>query len=179
MTHIRRLPIVIAAVTLAWATAAFSASSPTDAEHEQHHPGQDAKRTAKTPTRAAAQGAAPQATGNQDLDAHIAHLRAIRERLSRADTPDERLALLEERNMVVREVMAIMHKDMTNMKMQGADKGQPSPAQLKMCHEMMAQHMAIMEEVMPNMSNHGMMRGGMGTGTGPAPDVGQGGMMGK
>ncbi|AOZ03009.1 hypothetical protein BKK81_28070 [Cupriavidus sp. USMAHM13] len=178
MVHIRRLPILLAAATLAWAPAVFSASPSTDAEHEQHHPKEEAKKPVKKPAPAAAPAAAPQATGNADLDAQVAHLRAIRERLSRANTPEERQALMAERNKVMQDAMSIMQKDMMGMGMAGPSKGkgQATPAQMQMCHDMMGQHMAFMQEVMPMMmDNQGMMGGGMGPGTGMGP----GGMMGK
>lgn len=178
MIHIRRLPILLAVATLAWSPVAFSASSSTDAEHEQHHPKAEAKKPAKKPAPAAVPAVAPQATGNPDLDAQVAHLRAIRERLSRANTPEERQALIAERNKVMQDAMAIMHKDMmaTGMAGPGKGKGQATPAQMQMCHDMMGHHMAFMQEVMPMMmDNQGMMGGGMGSGTGMGP----GGVMGK
>ncbi|WP_434032993.1 hypothetical protein [Cupriavidus sp. a3] len=186
MAHIRRLPVLLAAATFAWAPVAFSASPSTDAEHEQHHPTEEAKKPAKKPAPAVAPVVAPQAKGNPDLDAQVAHLRAIRERLSRANTPEERQALMTERNKVIQDAMAIMHKDMTGMGMgmgmagpggmtspQG--KGQAAPAQMQMCQDMMGQHMAFMQEMMQGMmDNQGMMSGG-GKGSGMGP----GRMMGK
>jgi hypothetical protein len=191
MVHLRRLPVLLAAATFAWAPVAFSASPSTDAEHEQHHPKEEVKKPAKKPAPAAAPAVAPQAKGNPELDAQVAHLRAIRERLSRANTPEERQALMAERNKVMQDAMAIMHKDMMGMGMgmgmgpgtgmagpggmtspQG--KGRAAPVQMQMCQDMMGQHMAFMQEMMQAMTdNQGMMGGGMGSGMGP------GRMMGK
>lgn len=184
MVHIRRLPVLLAAATFAWAPVAFSAAPSTDAEHEQHHPKEEAKKPAKKPAPAVAPAAAPsvapQAKGNPDLDAQVAHLRAIRERLSRANTPEERQALMAERSKVMQDAMAIMHKDMMGMTGPGGmtssqRKGQAAPAQMQMCQDMMGQHMAFMQEMMQGMmDNQGMMSGGgMGSGMGP------GRMMGK
>ncbi|MCY1198419.1 hypothetical protein D9M68_134820 [compost metagenome] len=172
MVHIRRVPILLAAATLAWAPIAFSASPSTEAQHEQHHPKEQAKKPAPAP--AAAPAVAAQAKGNADLDAQIAHLRAIRERLSRANTPEERQALMAERNKVMQDAMAIMHKDMMGMGMADAGgmpspkgKGRAAPAQMQMCQDMMGQHMAFMREMMQMMmDNQGMMGGGMGSGMG-------------
>ncbi|CAG9183925.1 hypothetical protein [Cupriavidus pinatubonensis] len=173
MVHIRRVPILLAVATLAWAPVAFSASPSTDAQHELHHP----KEQPKKPAPAAAPAVAPQAKGNADLDPQIAHLRAIRERLSRANTPEERQALMAERNKVIQDAMAIMHKDMMGMGMAGpggmpSPKGKTTTSQMQMCQDMMGQHMAFMQEMM-QMNNQGMMSGGMGSGMGAA------GMMGK
>ncbi|CAG9172705.1 hypothetical protein [Cupriavidus pinatubonensis] len=179
MVHIRRLPVLLAAATIAWAPAAFSASPSTDAEHEQHHPKEAAKKPTKKP--AVAPAPAPQATGNPDLDSQVAHLRAIRERLSRANTPEERQALIAERDKVMQDAMAIMHKDMERMGMAGPGKGkgQATPAQMQMCHDMMGQHMAFMQEVMPMMmDSQGMMGGGMGSGMGGGMGPGMGSGMG-
>ncbi|WP_434033911.1 hypothetical protein [Cupriavidus sp. a3] len=184
MVHIRRLPILFAAATLAWSPAVFSAAPSTGAEHEQHHLKEEAKKPAKKPASAAAPAAAPQATGNP-IDAQVAHLRAIRERLSRANTPEERQALIAERNKVMQDGMAIMHKDMMAMGTAGPrkGKGQATPAQMQICHDLMGQHMAFMQEVMPMMmDNQGMMGGGMGPGMGTGTGTGTGmghGMMGK
>ncbi|TDF62552.1 hypothetical protein [Cupriavidus sp. L7L] len=177
MVHIRRVPILLAAATLAWAPVTFSASPSTDAQHEQHHP----KEQPRKPAPAAARPVAPQATGNADLDAQIAHLRAIRERLSRANTPEERQALMVERNKVTQDTMAIMHKDMMGMGMGMAGPGgMPSPkgkataSQMQTCQDMMGQHMAFMQEMMQMMmENQGMMGGGMGSGMGAPGMVGK------
>jgi len=59
------------------------------------------------PERPEEPAAAPR--GNTDLDAQIAHLRAIRERLSRTTSPDERQALMAERVRVMQGAMATMH----------------------------------------------------------------------
>lgn len=171
MVHLRHVPILLAAATLVWAPVAFSASPSTEAQHEQHHPADPPKKAAP----AVAPPVAPQAKGNTDLDAQIAHLRAIRERLSRAKSPEEVQALMAERNKVMQDAAAIMHKDMMGMGMAGAGgmpapkgKGSAAPAQMQMCQDMMGQHMAFMQEMMQMMmDNKGMMGGGMGSGMGP------------
>ncbi len=76
----------------------------------------------------------------------------------------------------------------TGMAGPGKGKGQATPAQMQMCHDMMGQHMVFMQEVMPMMmDNQGMMGGGMGpgmgpgmgSGMGPGTGMGPGGMKGK
>ncbi|RWA55194.1 hypothetical protein AU476_07920 [Cupriavidus sp. UYMSc13B] len=69
----------------------------------------------------------------------------------------------------MQDAMATMRKNMmaTGMSGPGKGQGQATPAQMQMCHDMMGQHMAFMQEAMPMMmDNQGMMSGGMGTGTG-------------
>ncbi|WER45290.1 hypothetical protein CupriaWKF_13415 [Cupriavidus sp. WKF15] len=176
MVHLRRLPILLAAAALAWAPVAFSASPSNDAEHEKHHPKEQVKKPAPAVT--------PQKKGDGDLDAKTAHLRAIRERLSRAGTPEEVQALMAERNKVVQDAMAVMHKDMMGMGMAGAGgmsspkgKGGASPDQMQMCQDMMGQHMAFMQEMMQAMTGSQAMGGGsMGQGMGQGMG---GGMMSK
>jgi hypothetical protein len=176
MSNTHRLSTLLTVATiLAWAPAAFPASPATDAEHAQHHPG---NQQGKPPV------AAPGVTSNAKLDPQVAHLRAIRERLSRAKTPEEQQALLAERDQVMQDAMAIMQKDMMRMdgpggmaSGKGVVKGRAPSAQMQMCQDMMGSHMAFMQEMMQSMGNGPGMgsRMGMGSGGMMAP----GGMMGK
>lgn len=176
MVNTRRLPAILsAAMMLAWAPVAYSASPATDADHKKHHPAEQQVKP---------QVAAPQTKGNADLDAQVAHLRAIRERLSRATTPEERQALLAERNKVMQDAMANMHNEMMGAGDHGGmasgkskSKSKVQSADMKMCHDMMGQHMALMQEMMQAMT---MDTRGMGSdmGHGMGPAMG-GGMMSK
>ncbi|SPS00056.1 hypothetical protein [Cupriavidus taiwanensis] len=165
MFTIHRLSGVLAIVTLiSWAPASLPASSAASAEHEQHHP---QKPSAKSVS------AAPGAAGNPALDAQVAHLRAIRERLSRASTPEERQALLAERHQVMQEAMSIMHKDMMPMgspggmsARKGAARKNSASAQMPMCGDMASSHMALMQEMMQAMASEPGMGSGMGMGRG-------------
>ncbi|MGX6568964.1 hypothetical protein, partial [Cupriavidus necator] len=144
MVKTRRLPAIFAAaMVFAWAPVAYSASPATDADHEKHHPAEQQVKP---------QVAAPQIKRDADLDAQVAHLRAIRERLSRATTPEERQALLAERNKVMQDAMAGMHKEMMGTRGHGGmasgmskTKSKAQSADMQMCHDMMGQHMALME----------------------------------
>ncbi|WP_454743663.1 hypothetical protein [Cupriavidus necator] len=176
MSTNHRLSILITAATvLAWTPAAFPASPATGTEHEQHHP---EKRQDKPPV------VAPGVSSDARLDAQIAHLRAIRERLSRAKTPEERQALLVERHQVMQDAMAIMQKDMMKMggpgRMapgKGVAKGSAPSNQMQMCHDMAGSHMAFMQEMMQTMANDQGMGPGMGPGMGGTMAPGK--MMGK
>lgn len=163
MYAIHRLSGVLAVVTLlSWAPASLPASPAASAEHDQHHPEKP---------QAASVREAPKASGNAALDTQVAHLRAIRERLSRASTPEERQALLVERHQVMQDAMSIMHKDMMGMRGAGgmsarssaAGKNTPS-AQMQMCRDMAGSHMALMQEMMQAMSSESGMGSGMGMG---------------
>lgn len=165
MFTIHRLSGVLALVTLiSWAPPSLPASPAASAEHEQHHPKEPSAKFV---------GAPPGAAGNAALDAQVAHLRAIRERLSRASTPEERQALLAERHQVMQNAMSIMHKDMMAMGGPGgmsarngtARKGTAS-AQMPMCGDMAGSHMALMQEMMQAMSSESGMGSGSGMGMG-------------
>jgi hypothetical protein len=117
--------------------------------------------------------------GSPELDAQIAHLRAIRERLSRANSPEERQALMAERAKVMQEAMATMHKT-AGMPgpYQGAGRagmgGRVAAGQAGNCYHATEQHMALMQEMMQAMMESQAMGGGMGHGMGKATG---GGMM--
>lgn len=167
MDKTRRLPAIFAAaMVFASAPVAYSASPAADADHEKHHP---ATQQVKPKV------AAPQIKGDADLDAQVAHLRAIRARLSRATTPEERQALFAERNKVMQDAMAGMHNEMMGTQGHGGMAGMASgmsktkskaqSTDMQMCHDMMGQHMALMQEMMEAMT---MDTQGMGSGMGPA-----------
>lgn len=174
MAKTRSVSLLIALVALVGASSAFSATSTSGPAHRRHH----APEPPETPA------AAPQ--GNPELDAQIAHLRAIRERLSRANSPEERQALLAERAKVMQEAMATM-RNTTGMPgavgmrpTQGKSKGTAAQAQL--CQGMTGQHVALMQEMMQTMMDGQGMGGGMGMGSGMGSGMGPGmggGMMTK
>jgi len=158
MAKNRCASLLVALAAVAWAPLAFSAPPAHDHNHASQRP------------RASAQ--APK--GNAEIDAQIAHLRAIRERLSRANTPEERQALMAERAKVMQEAMATMHKT-SGMAGPGGmhpatGTSKATAAQMGMCHDMTGQHMALMQEMMHVMMDTqamgGMGMGGMGMGGG-------------
>ncbi|CAJ0794133.1 MAG: hypothetical protein QM625_09120 [Ralstonia sp.] len=156
MAKNRSISLCIAVAALAWAPLAFSAASTSGASHNRHH----APEPPETPAVAH--------QGNPELDAQIAHLRAIRERLSRANTPEERQALLAERTQVMQEAMATMHKTVGMPMGMRPPKGKSKDlaAQTQLCQGMMGQHMALMQEMMQSMMDGQGMGGGMGIGGG-------------
>ncbi|MGY2492332.1 hypothetical protein [Cupriavidus sp. CP313] len=166
MPAIRRLPIVVSAI--AWAPAAFAAAGTPAAEHDHSH--SNAPATASQPATVPSAAATPAKGSNTQRDAQVAHLRAIRERLSRATTAEERQSLMAERQKVMREAMASMQKDMMSMTSRAR---QPSAStgtadQMQVCRDMMGQHMALMQEMIHSMDGSGtsgmgrsMMRHGM------------------
>lgn len=166
MAKYRSGSLLIALVALVGASSAFSATSTSGPPHRRHH----APATPETPA------AAPQ--GNPELDAQIAHLRAIRERLSRANTPEERQALFAERAKVMQDAMTTMRN---TSGMPGA-AGMRSPrgagrgptAQGQWCQGMMGQHVALMQEMMQSMMDGQGMGGGMGMGPGMGQGMGPG-----
>jgi len=114
------------------------------------------------------------AQGNPDLDAQIAHLRAIRERLSQAKKPEERDLLIAEREKVMEQAMATVRKT-SGMPGSGGSPRGTRPAQAGTCYDMTSQHVALMHEMMlatkdnqggmaPSMSRE--MGHGMGQGMG-------------
>ncbi|MCO5400890.1 hypothetical protein [Ralstonia soli] len=157
MANTRRNLIATASAVLmcAWASLALAAGPSSSTEHDHNHP---EKKTA-APVAATAQ------QSNADFDAQIAHLRAIRERLARANTPEERQALMNERMKVMQDMMAGMRR-MGDTK---RAKGRGQAGQMAMCQGMMEQHTAMMQEMMQ------MMMDGQGMGMGG----GMGGMMSK
>jgi hypothetical protein len=173
-------PILIAVSALIWTPLAFSAGpQPADAAHDHSH-GQAA--TTAPQKKAAPKNPAPKnaAQRNADMDAQIAHMRALHERLSRAKTPEERQALMAEQAQVMQESMALMH---STMPMQGGGMHGKMPMSqadmaehMRMCHDMMGQRMEMMQEMMQMMMDRQGMGGGMdGQGMG-AQGMG-GGMM--
>lgn len=163
MANNRCASLLVALAAVAWIPLAFSAPPASDPAHDHNHAQQRPKVSAEAPK------------GNADMDAQIAHLRAIRERLSRANTPEERQALMAERAKVMQDAMATMHKTggMGGQSGMHASTGtsKATAAQMSMCHDMMGQHMALMQEMMQSMMDTQAM-GGMG------PAMG-GGMRGK
>jgi len=163
--HKNRLaPIVIAFSALAWTPLAFSAGPQHGGPEHDHSHGQAAAATPKKPQK-------PQnpqkAQRDAAMDAQIAHLRALHERLSRAKTPEDRQALMTEQVKVMQETMAMM-RNMHAAQGQGGmhggmDMGQGDmPEQMGMNHGMMVQHMELMQEMMQTMVDHmGMTSGGM------------------
>ncbi|WP_238587118.1 hypothetical protein [Cupriavidus sp. IDO] len=156
MAKNRCASLLVTLAAVVWTPLVFSASPAKDAAHEKHH----------DPERPESPAAAPQ--GNPDLDAQIAHLRAIRERLSRANTPEERQALMAERAKVMREAMATVHRTSGMPRPAGtrSRKGtsKVTTAQAGMCNEMTEQHVALMQEMMQSMMDYQGMGGGMGLG---------------
>jgi len=111
---------------------------------------------------------------NPDLDAQIAHLRAIRERLSQAKKPEERDMLIAERAKVMQEAMTTVHKTSGMLGPGGMQPpGGTRAAQAGMCRGMTSQHVALMDEMMLATKDN---QSGMGTGMGRGI---AGGMMGK
>ncbi|KAF7962995.1 hypothetical protein AWV80_15045 [Cupriavidus sp. UYMU48A] len=169
-------PIVIAFSALALPPVALSAGPQTgDPEHDHSH-GQASAATPQKPKKAAQ---SPQKEDrNAAVDAQIAHLRALHERLSRAKTPDERQALMAEQVKVMQESMAMMRsmhagQDQGDMG-SGMGMGQRGmPEHIGMGHDMMVQHMELMQEMMQTMVDR---MGMMGTSSGQAMG---GGMMSK
>lgn len=142
------------------APLALSAAPSADPAHDHSHASERPKAPAASPR------------GNPDIDAQIAHLRAIRERLSRAGTAEERQALMAEKAQVMQEAMTTMRKA-SGMGGAGAmrvPKGpnKASAAQMDMCHGMTEQHMTLMQEMMQSMMEAQGMGGGMGQGMGQA-----------
>ncbi|QUN28646.1 hypothetical protein KB879_01320 [Cupriavidus sp. KK10] len=168
MAKNRCASLLVTLAAVVWTPLVFSAPPAKDAAHEKHH----------APERPESPAAAPQ--GNPDLDAQIAHLRAIRERLSRANTPEERQALMAERAKVMQEAMATVHKASGMPGRAGmrppTGTSKVRTAQAGMCNEMTEQHVALMQEMMQAMTDYQGMGGGMGPGM--AQPMG-GGMMRK
>ncbi|WP_454726982.1 MULTISPECIES: hypothetical protein [Cupriavidus] len=159
--------LLIALAAMAGTPLAFAAAPAGDPAHDHNH----------APERPEAPAAAPQ--GNPDIDAQVAHLRAIRERLSRAGTPEERQALVAERAKVMQEIMATVHKTGAMAGPGGArasmGKNKAAAGQMSLCRDMMGQHMALMQEMMQAAADT-QGTGGMGPAAGPAMG---GGMMRK
>lgn len=150
-------------VTLAIAAAgtpgAFAAPPTDRATYEGKH----------APERPEEPAAAPQASAQ--LDAQIAHLRAIRERLSRASSDEERRMLLAERDTVMRDAMATMHGPAAGARTAGP-AGKPGGYGPGMCYDATQQHVALMQEMMlaiPHGQGAGMSQGG-----GPGPGMRRG-----
>jgi hypothetical protein len=156
MANSRRTLIATAstALLLAWSCAAPAA-------------GPSKEKKASSPAATTVQ------QGNADFDAQIAHLRAIRERMARADTPEERQALMNERMRVMQDMMAGMRQ--MGDRQPATRRGQAT--QMATCRGMMERNTAVMQEMMQMMMDDqgtGMVMG-MGRGMGP----GTGGMMQK
>lgn len=148
MANTRRTLIATVSTTLVcmWASLALAAGPSSSPEHDHTHP----EKKAAAPAATAVQ------QSNADFDAQIAHLRAIRERLASANTPEQRQALMDERMKVMQDMMAGMRQtgDMKPM------KGKSQASQMAMCQGMMERHTAMMQMMM---DGQGMgMGGGMG-----------------
>lgn len=161
-------PIVIALSALAWTPLAFSAGPQQGGPEHDHTHGQAAAASPQKPQNLQN----PQKTQRDAaVDAQIAHLRALHERLSRAKTPEERQALMTEQAKVMQESMAMMrtmHAAQAPGGMKGGMQGGMGMGQrdmsdhMDMHHDMMVQHMELMQEMMQTMVDHmGMTSGGM------------------
>lgn len=164
-------PILFAVSALIWSPIAFSAGPQPAAAHDHTH----AQAVTTAPQKnAAPKSPAPKdgAQRNADMDAQIAHMRALHERLSRAKTPEERQALMAEQAKVMQESMALMHSTMPMMQGRGAMHGKMPMNQsdmaehMRMCHDMMGQRMEMMQEMMQMMMDRQGMSGGMMDGQG-------------
>lgn len=149
--------ILLAVSALVWTPLAFSADAkPATPVHDHSH--------AQTATTATQKNASQR---NADMDAQIAHMRALHERLSSAKTPEERQALMAEQAKVMQESMALMHSTMPMMQGRGAMHGKMPMNQvdmaehMRMCHDMMGQRMEMMQEMMQMMMDRQGMGGGM------------------
>ncbi len=164
----RLAPIVIALSALAWTPLVFSAGPQQGGPEHDHSHGQAPAATSQKPQK-------PQSPQNAQrdaaVDAQIAHLRALHERVSRAKTPEERQALMAEQAKVMQESMTMM-RTMHAAQAQGGMKdgmqggmgmghGDMSD-HMGMHHDMMVQHMELMQEMMQTMVDYmGMNSGGM------------------
>ncbi len=159
--HKNRLaPIVIAFSALTWTPLAFSASPQQGGPEHDHSHGQAPAATPQKPQK----NQSPQsAQRSAAVDAQIAHMRALHERLSRAKTPQERQALMAEQTKVMQESMTVM-RDMHSMHGQGGMQmgmGQGDMSEhMGMHRDMMAQHMELMQEMMQMMVDRMGMTGG-------------------
>jgi len=158
-----RASILVALFSLAGTPLAFSAGpQPGSAEHDHSH-GQAAAATSQKPQNP------PKAQRDAAIDAQIAHMRALHERLSRAKTPQERQALMAEQAKVMQDGMAMMRNmHAAQGQGQGGMRGGMGMGQgdmsehMGMNHEMMVQHMDLMQEMMQMMVDRmGMTGGGM------------------
>ncbi|QYY34297.1 hypothetical protein K2O51_34525 (plasmid) [Cupriavidus pinatubonensis] len=149
---------------VAWAPLSFSAPPASG-------PGRHAPEPRDDPAVAA--------QSNPDLDAQIAHLRAIREQLSQAEKPEERDMLIAEREKVMQDAMATVRKTSGVPGPGGMNPPRgTSPAQMG-CYDMISQHMALMDEMMlATKGNQGGMGPGMGRGMGRGMGQGMGQSMG-
>jgi hypothetical protein len=128
------ISLLITVAVAAGTPGVFAAPATDRATYEGKH----------APERPEEPAAAPQ--GSAELDAQIAHLRAIRERLSRASSDEERRMLLAERDTVMRDAMATMHGPARVRTAGPAGKpGGPGPG---MCYDATQQHIALMQEMM-------------------------------
>jgi len=151
-----RATILIAFSSLAWTPLAFSAGPQPGGPGRDHN-----QAAAATPQK-------PQAAQrNAAVDAQIAHLRALHERLSRAKTPQERQALMAEQVKVMQESMTMMRSMHAGQGQGGMGGGMGMgqggmPEHMGMNRDLMVQHMELMQEMMQTMVDHmGMMGGGM------------------
>jgi len=133
--HHRYASLVIALTAAAWMPAVGAASA---AGHAPERPEDPAAMHA--PERPEQPAAAPGSSAA--VDAQIAHLRAIRERLSRASSPEERDTLIAERATVMQDAMAGVHA-----------AGARGPA--GGCRSVTSQQEALMQEMMLGMEGVG------------------------
>lgn len=160
MATIRSISLIITLAVAAWTPYALSAPPVKPAGYDGKH----------APQRPEEPAAVPQ--GSADLDAKIAHLRAIRERLSRASTLEEKQALVAERTVVIRDAMATVHQ-VSGMPAPAGTRppgagGKTPAARAGMCYDPAGQHVALMQEMMLAMGDGQ----GMGAGVGPGPGQG-------
>uniref|UniRef100_UPI003F4913FC hypothetical protein n=1 Tax=Cupriavidus yeoncheonensis TaxID=1462994 RepID=UPI003F4913FC len=156
MTRTQCFSMCLTLAAAAWTPTAFPAAPADRAANASQH----------APERPEEPAAAPQSSAQ--LDAQIAHLRAIRERLSRASSDEERRMLLAERATVMHDAMTSVHKvsgmpGPSRARIAG-QTGKPGGPGAGMCYDPTGQHIALMQEMMLAMPD----------GQVPAPDRGPG-----
>lgn len=128
------IPQLAAAVALALtALSAGAQSAPVD--HSQHQAAGGAE-TSKTP------GATP--VPMAAMDKHMQAMKALREKIAAAQTPEERRALMAEHMKVMREGMAMME----GMKASHGMGAMPMPEGMHAHHAMMEKRLDMMESMM-------------------------------
>ncbi|QBC31803.1 hypothetical protein [Pandoraea sp. XY-2] len=169
MANMRFNALVAAFSLLVAMPSAFPAATAPGTNHDHSHG-----------RAGAAKRVAPPQPRSAELDDQIAHLRAIRMRLSRAETPQARQALLEERAVVMQAAMHTMHESL-GMPEPGAMRSATirQGTQTRACREMTSQHLDLMQEMMQSMMGSQSMGEGTGSDMGRGMGSGMGGMMGR
>lgn len=123
---------------------AVTAQAAEKVDHKAHHPAASAAKSSPMPTT----DSAANKSAMSKMDSQMATMRDKHEKMMKAKTPEERMALMAEHMKTMQASMAMM-KDMHGSEKMNMKAGMN--ADMAACHSMMEKRMEMMESMMQMM----------------------------